>query len=95
VHSKIQGQLLALNLETKTVIGGWRVNNFADCAGAVAARGAAYLALQQILGLLPERWLGTGGRDSTGAASGRAPVGAFARTIGISFPIRFWLQKLC
>lgn len=50
------------------------VNDSAYCAGSVAVRGVAYMALQQILGLLPERWIGISGGNSTSAGSGRALV---------------------
>jgi hypothetical protein len=32
------------------------------------------MAIQQVLGLLPERWIGISGGNSTGAGSGRALV---------------------
>ena len=67
------------------------VNNSAYCAGAVAARGAANLALQQILGLLPEWRFGIGCRDSTGVGSGRTPVRALGND-GIHNPIVLYLE---
>jgi hypothetical protein len=73
------------------------VNNFAYCLGFVAVGCIAYVALQQILGLLPERWFGIGSCNSTGAGSGRTPVVMVEETTGIlvpSFPFQKFLGAI-
>src|ERR1700693_2748696 len=50
------------------------VDDFAYCSCSVVARCFADLALQPLMGLLPQRWTRAGGRCVTCAASGRAVV---------------------
>jgi hypothetical protein len=68
------------------------VNDSAYRAGSVAVRGAAYMAPQQILGLLPERWVGIGRGRSTGAGSGRAPVESVLENDGSYDPVALPLE---
>jgi len=56
------------------MIGGFHVVNSTDRACGVVAWGAADLAVQQIVGLLPQRWTRLGGRGLTRAAPGRTAV---------------------
>jgi hypothetical protein len=62
-----------LNRSTEVV----NVDDFADCSGAVAGGGAAVVALQQVVGLLPERRPGFGCGGSAGAASSGAALVIF------------------
>jgi hypothetical protein len=56
------------------MIGGFHVNDSAYCACAVIAWGSAGLAVQQVMGVLPQRRTRLGGRGLTCAARGRTAV---------------------
>lgn len=64
------------NKVVKTMIGGFHVDDSTYRSGGVVAGSAARLALQQIVGLLPEWRTGPGGRGLTCVASGRSAVKA-------------------
>jgi len=49
---------------------GFHVNDFACASGAAVNRSSAVLALQQVVGILPQRGVGPCGRGSTRTASG-------------------------
>ena len=50
------------------------VNDRAGTFGSAVARGSADLALQPVLGLLPQWWTGIGGGHSAGLAAGGADL---------------------
>jgi len=56
------------------MIGGFHVDDSTDRAGAVVAWGSADLAVQQIVGLLPQRRTRFGGRGLTCTACGRTTL---------------------
>ncbi len=55
-------------------MGGFHVDNSTNHFGSAVGWGSACLAIQPIVGLLPERRLGSGGRCFACAASGRATL---------------------
>ncbi len=56
------------------MIGGFDVDDSTYSTRAAIARSAAHLAIQQIVGLLPERWPRLGGRDFARVGVGREVV---------------------
>lgn len=56
------------------MIGGFHVNDSANYFGFAVAWSSASLALQQELGILPQRWAWVGSRCVAGTTSGRATV---------------------
>jgi len=54
------------------MIGGLDGDDSTYCSRAAVTRGSADLALQQVVGLLPKRWPGFGGRGFARVAVGRA-----------------------
>jgi len=56
------------------MIGGLHVNDSANCFGFAVAWSSARLALQQELGILPQRWAWVGSHCVAGTTSGRATV---------------------
>jgi hypothetical protein len=70
------------------MMGGFHVDDSANYFGFAAAWSSASLALQQELGILPQRWARVGSRCVVGITSGRAAVAVvFLRVCGglISF----------
>ena len=61
-------------VRTITTTGGFDVDDSACSSRAAVGRGSAGLAVQQVMGLLPQRRTGIGSRGLACTASGRATV---------------------
>jgi hypothetical protein len=70
------------NWKRKPKNGGCYVDNFTDSTCSAVAWRVAHLAVQQVVGLLPERRARSGGCDPSGLSAGGAALGFAGNEIG-------------